>query len=222
MRDDDDATSGDPTADTGRRKGRKPKSGVNPLTHAQRQRDYRRRRARRLYDAYTHGDEVPLVTLLDALQQLTRSGKHPALIHQVLDAIGARFPLPEPAPVRHGATTPAAGPPMSPDRGGTTQAVALRIWVPVENGSKFTRGKKRAREDIADMIRGDYAGTALSERDFRVEMSYTDEVDLKKQIDDLISDIWHLADLRNCIAEDVSVKNEATGEYWNDYQGGWR
>ena len=216
MRDDHDPGTTEMDLPTGKQKGRKPKYGVRPMSHAERQRDYRHRRATRLVDAFNREAEVSLVTLLDALQQLTRSGKHPPLIHQVLDAIRARFPLPVGGRT---ATSVARVPPVRDVS--KSRTVALRLWVPVENGSKFTRGKKRARADIADMIQGDYAGTVLSERDYRVEMTYIDEADLKKQIDELVSEIWHLADLRNCVADDVSVRNEATGDCWNDHEGGW-
>ena len=49
-----------------------------------------------------------------------------------------------------------------------------------------------------------------------------DEADLKEQIDDMLADIHQTADLRNCEVIDLTLKDEATGRYWNDYGGGWK
>lgn len=101
-------------------------------------------------------------------------------------------------------------------------SVTALLHVYVENGSKFTRGKKRAREDIEDLVTVDYGGSKLSDTEYRIVFQYDGDADLKQQIDGLIDDIQDAADLRNCIVDDLSIRNEANGQYWDDYNGGWR
>lgn len=101
-------------------------------------------------------------------------------------------------------------------------SVTVILWVCVENGSKFTRGKKRVRENIEDMVVSFHEGTKLNDSEYRLVIRYTDDADLKEQIDELLSEIHDTADFRNCVVDDSSVKEEATGRYWDDYDGGWK
>jgi hypothetical protein len=43
---------------------------------------------------------------------------------------------------------------------------------------------------------------------------------LKEQLDELLHEIRCVADLCNCVVDDMSVKNEANGLYWDEYDGG--
>ncbi|MBU4260706.1 MAG: recombinase family protein [Proteobacteria bacterium] len=101
-------------------------------------------------------------------------------------------------------------------------SVAVILWFYVENGSKFTRGKKRVREDIDAMVTRSYEGTELNDTEYRLVIRYNNDANLKEQIDDLLHEIRCMADLRNCVADDMSVKNEANGLYWDEYDGGWK
>ncbi|WOB37401.1 recombinase family protein [Xanthomonas hortorum] len=101
-------------------------------------------------------------------------------------------------------------------------SVAVILWLHVENGSKFTRGKKRVREEIDYLIATSHKSTKLSDTEYRLVIRYADDADLKQQIDDLLHEILHLADLRNCVVDDMSVKNEATGSFWDECDGGWK
>ena len=47
-------------------------------------------------------------------------------------------------------------------------------------------------------------------------------MNLKEQIDELLEEIWQLADLRNCEVVDMSVKNELNGLHWDECDGGWK
>jgi DNA invertase Pin-like site-specific DNA recombinase len=101
-------------------------------------------------------------------------------------------------------------------------SVTVILWCYVENGSKFTRGKKRVREYIDAMITRTYGGTKVDDTEYRIEFRYTSDENLKEQIDELLNEIWHEADLRNCVVDDMSVHNEANGLYWDEYDGGWK
>jgi hypothetical protein len=46
---------------------------------------------------------------------------------------------------------------------------------------------------------------------------YGDDADLKEQLTGLLSDMHDTADLRNCGITDFSLKDEASGLFWSDY-----
>jgi DNA invertase Pin-like site-specific DNA recombinase len=102
------------------------------------------------------------------------------------------------------------------------KSVTVILWLLIENGSKFTRGKKAVREQIDYRLAAAFEGRKLNDTETRLVIRYADEADLKKQIDDMLYDIHHSADLRNCEVVDLSLKDEATGHYWDDCDGGWK
>lgn len=103
----------------------------------------------------------------------------------------------------------------------STQSVTVMLRCHVENGSKFTRGKSKVRKDIDWQVTASFNGTTkLREGEYRVPIPYENDADLKDQLNELIEEIHHEADLRNCVV-DVSIKDEATGRYWRDYDGCW-
>ena len=101
------------------------------------------------------------------------------------------------------------------------QRLTAILWIPVANGSKFTRGKKKVKEDIAWMVEVDFDGEALDNNEYRLFIPYVSDADLKEQIDDLFHEINVLADTRNCVIDDMTLTNEKTGKSWNEYDGGW-
>lgn len=102
------------------------------------------------------------------------------------------------------------------------KSVSVMLRFQVENGSKFTRGKSKARQDIDWMVTATFNGAKkLSEGEYRVPVQYESEADLKAQLNELIQEIHHEADMRNCVVDDVFIKDEATGRYWRDYDGCW-
>ncbi len=108
--------------------------------------------------------------------------------------------------------------PPAPEPGTRLSAI---LWVPVANGSKFTRGKKKVKEEIAWLIEADFDGEVLENNEYRLFFTYEDEEDLKEQIDDLFREINLFADMRNCVVDDMILTNERTGKSWNEYDGGW-
>lgn len=76
-------------------------------------------------------------------------------------------------------------------------SVTVILWFYVENGSKFTRGKKQVRESIDTMITHSYSGTKLDDTEHRLEFHYNSD-------------------------ENLSIQNESNGLYWDEYNGGWK
>lgn len=101
-------------------------------------------------------------------------------------------------------------------------SVTVILWFYVENGSKFTRAKKQVRESIDTMITHSYSGTKLDDTEHRLEFHYNSDENLKGQIDGFLKEVWHVANLRNCVVEDMSIQNETNGLYWDEYNGGWK
>lgn len=100
--------------------------------------------------------------------------------------------------------------------------VAIILWVHVENGSKFTRGKKAVREKITWMLLTSYQGQKLNDTEIRIMIQFVDDADLKEQIDEILDEIHQMANFRNCEITDLTLQEESTGRYWDEYDGGWK
>ena len=101
------------------------------------------------------------------------------------------------------------------------KSVAIILWIHVENGSKFTRGKKTVLENIAWILLTSYQGQKLNDTETRIMIQFTDNADLKEQIDEMLDEINQIADFRNCIITDLTLKEEKTGRYWDESDGVW-
>ena len=104
----------------------------------------------------------------------------------------------------------------------TNKSVAIILWVLVENGSKFTRGKRTVREKITRMLLTSYQGKTLNNTETRIMIQYTDDTYLKEQIDEILDEIHQIADFRNCEIIDLSLQEGSTGRYWDECDGGWK
>ena len=102
------------------------------------------------------------------------------------------------------------------------KSVDIILWVHIENGSKFTRGKKTVREKITWMLLTSYQGQKLNDNETRIVIQFADDADLKEQIDEILAEIYQMADFRNCEITDLSLQEEATGQYWDECDGGWK
>ena len=113
----------------------------------------------------------------------------------------------------------------TPDAASNTKSkktVVAILCLLIENGSKFTRGKKAVREQIDDELSAIFEARRLNNTETRLAIRYVDDADLKSQIDDMLADIHRTADLRNCVMTDLTLKDEATCRYWDGYEGGWK
>ena len=103
----------------------------------------------------------------------------------------------------------------------SAKTIGVIIWLNIKNGSKFTRGKKRAMEEVERLLLSSFQGTKLNPSEYRVVFRYNDGGNLKQQIADLLMNIHETADFRNCGVE-YTVKDEATDRYWSEYDGEWK
>jgi len=80
--------------------------------------------------------------------------------------------------------------------------ILLRMWLNVQNNNKFVRGRKRAVEDIDEVLQR-YECRRLQKdgHEYELSLSYADDADLDRSIYDMIGQINDLAEMRNCCAE---------------------
>ncbi|MBZ3925375.1 hypothetical protein Xthr_19020 [Xanthomonas citri pv. thirumalacharii] len=76
--------------------------------------------------------------------------------------------------------------------------------------------------DIDDLVARSYESSKLNDAEYRLVIPYTNDADLKEQLDGLLHEICHLADQRNYVVDDISIKNESNDLYWDECDGGWK
>lgn len=84
------------------------------------------------------------------------------------------------------------------------QVIKVRMWLRVENNSKFVRGKGKVREEIERQILRHYGMEKPNKErgEYLLKIPYTTEEELDRII---YQEIWQeaerMADLRNCFTE---------------------
>ena len=89
----------------------------------------------------------------------------------------------------------------------------IKLWLRVENNSKFVRGKKRAREDIEQFHLQRYRMKRLNDCEYELTFAYAYDADLDKQVDDLLQEIEREADLHSCFIE-AALREQNTDRSW--------
>jgi hypothetical protein len=93
------------------------------------------------------------------------------------------------------------------------KTTTARLWLRVENNTKFVRGKKRARQDIENFHLHRYGMKKLNECEYDLTFSYADDEDLDRQVYRLMQDMELEADLRHCFTE-ADVREIGTERSW--------
>lgn len=98
----------------------------------------------------------------------------------------------------------------------------MTLFVSIENGSKFTRGKKKTRELIDWFIEAEFDGQILGGNEYRIPLTAENNEQLKEQVNYLFSEINMIADDRNCMIIDCLLTNDQTHQGWDDCAGCWQ
>ncbi|EJR26733.1 MULTISPECIES: recombinase family protein [Bacillus cereus group] len=77
----------------------------------------------------------------------------------------------------------------------------IRMWLRVENNSKFVRGKSKVRKKVEQYLRYHFNMEVNSSGEYVFYVPYKDVDDLTKQVEDIICEIASDADRRNCFIE---------------------
>lgn len=89
----------------------------------------------------------------------------------------------------------------------------IKMYMRIENNSKFVRGKKKALEDVEMFVFPHYQIKELGDFEYELTFSYKDDEDLENQIDELAQDIAHEVDSRNCFPE-LDFQEIGTDRSW--------
>lgn len=100
------------------------------------------------------------------------------------------------------------------------KSVTTTLWFHIENGSKFTRGKKRAIENVDDFLQSYLHAEKMQDSEYRIVFQYEDDADLKNQIEEMLDEIHSTADHRNCGVVDYSLTDE-NKRHWEECDGIW-
>lgn len=81
------------------------------------------------------------------------------------------------------------------------QTCTVTVNVSLENGSKFTRGKKKAKESIEQFCLSGAGVKKIKEGQWEVTFSYKNDSDLDRQVHSLLQEISFHGDLSHCVVE---------------------
>lgn len=89
------------------------------------------------------------------------------------------------------------------DTSPSKKTTKVRLWIRVENNSKFVRGKGKSRADIEMELMFYHQAKKLDKDGWEYELTfhYEDDEDLEKQIYDLANGMDSVADMRNGFVE---------------------
>lgn len=94
------------------------------------------------------------------------------------------------------------------------KTTTVKMYLRIENNSKFVRGKKKSKEDIEIFVFPHYKIKDLgNDFEYEVTFSYQDDADLENQIYELADEMNHQADSRNCFVE-VDFQEIGTDRHW--------
>lgn len=96
----------------------------------------------------------------------------------------------------------------------TSKTTKVKMYLRIENNSKFVRGKKKSKESIELFVFPHYEIKDLgNDFEYEVTFSYKDDADLEDQIYELANEMNHQADLKNCFVE-VDFQEIGTDRHW--------
>ncbi|MBK3311723.1 MULTISPECIES: recombinase family protein [Bacillales] len=89
----------------------------------------------------------------------------------------------------------------------------IRMWLRVENNSKFVRGKSKVRKEVEQYLRYYFNMEVNSSGEYVFYVPYKDIDDLTKQVEDIICEIANDAYRRNCFIE-ANTSCDELDLYW--------
>lgn len=102
---------------------------------------------------------------------------------------------------------------VTPAMDDAEQIATVMLRLVIENNSKFTRGKKRAKENIERYCLEPYGMKVLESDHYAVSIPYRNDDALDRAVHDLLTEISQEADMRHCFIE-VDVWEEGSERRW--------
>jgi hypothetical protein len=120
------------------------------------------------------------------------------------------------APLQHPGDMQKPATPRTSQPAPASKVMKVRLFLHVENNSKFVRGKKKAREDIEWFVLDHYG--MEKPRDGRGEyllaIPYETDEDLARTIEDLLQEAHRHADDRHCFIETEVIAADDPDRSW--------
>lgn len=89
----------------------------------------------------------------------------------------------------------------------------IRMWLRIENNSKFVRGKSKIKKEVEQYLRYYFNMEVNSSGEYVFYVPYKDIDDLTKQVEDIICEIANDAYRRNCFIE-ANTSCDELDLYW--------
>ena len=88
-----------------------------------------------------------------------------------------------------------------------SNTIKLKLFLHVENNSKFVRGKGKVRKEIEDFLEGyDVQKSQHNDWEYVLTVEYDSAEDLEEIIDEIYGEMSFIANMRNCFIEaDIST-----------------
>jgi len=97
------------------------------------------------------------------------------------------------------------------------KVMKVKLWLRVENNSKFVRGKSKARDEIEQYVLSRFAMEKLDKKGWEYVLSipYTTDEELDRIIyEEIFAEAKRTADLRNCFTEEDMVSVDDPERNW--------
>jgi len=101
----------------------------------------------------------------------------------------------------------------APKKADPEKTAKINMYLGIENNNKYVRGKKKAKEEAEQFLRAHYNLEYPVIDDYIFYIPYTSVDGLTKEVDDIIREIYNIADMRNCVIE-TDVKCDELGLSW--------
>ncbi|CAL1242056.1 hypothetical protein [Candidatus Methylocalor cossyra] len=93
----------------------------------------------------------------------------------------------------------------------------VKLWLRVENNSKFVRGKGKARQEIEQSVLSRFAMEKPDKKgwEYALSIPYSTDEELDRIIyEEIYAEAERMADLRNCFIKADMVSVDDSGRSW--------
>ncbi len=104
---------------------------------------------------------------------------------------------------------------IMPQKSNTPQSIQIKLEYCVENNHSFTRGRKKAKEDIESFILLEYESKKIDDYTYILTIEYNDDDELNEVIEYIGSEVNQLADNRNCFLDLFRIETLDKTKHWN-------
>ena len=101
-----------------------------------------------------------------------------------------------------------------PQKTNTLQSIQIKLEYCVENNHSFTRGRKKAKEDIESFILLEYESQKIDDYTYMITIEYHDDNELNEIVEYIGSEVNQLADDRDCFLDLFRIEAVDKTKHW--------